>query len=237
MIVRSRTRSASWRTGSVALVGAALLAVTPCAAAAQSAAYEELQTFSGVLNHIRMNYVDSVTYAQLVHAAITGVLQSLDPHSAFFSRREFEQRSALERGELAHSGIEVERVDDALIVLAVVEGSAAAKAGVTPGDRIKTIDDTSVAGLDVDAVELRLAGPKGSKIHVHLERGSRLEPEPLDVTLKLDFLKLRSVSTARMADSVTGYVRLDRFGFKASEEIHDAMKQLRGRGAKRVILD
>jgi carboxyl-terminal processing protease len=189
-------------------------------AAQQTAAYEELQSFSAVLNHIRLNYVDSVTYTELVRAAINGVLHSLDPHSAFFSRREFSRRAALERGELAASGLQLERVDDAVTVLGVAEGSAAAKAGVYPGDRVLTINDTAVAGLDVKNVELRLAGEKGSKVHVRLERGSRLEPDTLSLTLKLDWLRPRSVSTVRMVDASTGYIHLERFGAKAADEVH-----------------
>ena len=113
-----------WRVVAVALAFAA-----PSAAVAQSrAAYEELQTFSGVLNHIRLNYPDSVSYAELVAAAIRGVLRSLDPHSYYVSRLEWTKRSALERGELFTVGITVEDVEGAATVLAVVPRSPAAKA-------------------------------------------------------------------------------------------------------------
>lgn len=200
-------------------------------------AYEELQTFSGVLNHIRTNYVDTVGYHELVHAAIDGVLHALDPHSSFFSRADFERRNALERGTLAITGLQIEEVDSTVVVLAVYPKSPAAKAGVQPGDRITTVNDTSVAGLDAEELALRLAGEKGSKIRLHLERGPRLEPDSFTVTLKRDFVEVHYVSDARMVDSATGYVRLEEFGFKADEEIHNALKQLRGRHAKQFILD
>ena len=82
------------------VAGAALLTVQfpGCVAAQQRSAYEELQTFSGVLNHIRLNYPDSVSYSDLVAAAIRGVLRSLDPHSRFESRAEFERQNAIQRG-------------------------------------------------------------------------------------------------------------------------------------------
>lgn len=200
-------------------------------------AYEELQTFSGVLNHIRTNYVDTVGYHQLVRAAIDGVLHALDPHSSFFSRADWERRTALERGDLAVTGLALEEVDSTIIVLAVYPKSPAAKAGIQPGDRIRAVNDTSVAGLDVEDLALRLAGDKGSKVRVRVERGPRLEPDSFAVTLKRDFVEVHFVSTARMADSVTGYVRLEEFGLKAGDELHQALKQLRGRHAKQYILD
>jgi carboxyl-terminal processing protease len=177
--------------------------------AQQTSAYEELQAFSGVLNYIRLNYPDTVSYSRLVHAAIDGVLHALDPHSAFFTRQEFERRTALERGELAVTGLALEEVDSAITVLAVAARGPAAKAGVQPGDRLVSVNDTSVAGLEVHSVELRLVGDRGSKVRLQFERGSRLEPDTFGVTIKRDFIALHSVSLVRMVDSVTGYVRLD----------------------------
>jgi len=181
-------------------------------------AYEELQTFSGVLNHIRTNYVDTVGYHELVRAAIDGVLHSLDPHSSFFSHAEWERRAALERGTLAITGVQVEEVDSSVTVLAVYPKSPAAKAGVQPGDRITAVNDTSVAGLDAEELRLRLAGEKGSKIRLRLERGPRLEPDSFTVNLKRDFVEVHYVSASRMADSITGYVRLEEFGLKGKRE-------------------
>src|SRR6266702_5087560 len=108
-------------------------------------AYEELQTFSAVLSQIRVNYVDSVAYHELVHAAIDGMLHVLDPHSHFMSREEWEQQSAFLRGELPGVGVQLEDEDGSATVLAVDPGTPAAKAGVQPGDRIAAINDSSVA--------------------------------------------------------------------------------------------
>ena len=205
--------------------------------AQQTSAYEELQAFSGVLNYIRLNYPDSVSYSRLVHAAIDGVLHALDPHSAFFTRQEFERRTALERGELAVTGLALEDVDSAITVLAVAARGPAAKAGVQPGDRLVSVNDTSVAGLDVHSVELRLVGDRGSKVRLQFERGSRLEPDTFGVTIKRDVIALHSVSLARMVDSVTGYVRLEEFRAEAAKEVHEALDLLKGQHMRRAILD
>jgi carboxyl-terminal processing protease len=211
--------------------GADLAAQTP------RTAYQELQNFSGVLNYIRLNYPDSVSYGDLVAAAIRGMLRSLDPHSFYVSRAGLETRDALERGELFSVGIALEEVDDAATVLAVAPRSAAAKGGVLPGDRIVRLNDTSVAGMDVQTLELRLAGPKGSEVRLQLERGSRLEPDTFSVTLQRNPFELRSVSIVRMLDLETGYLRLEEFREKAPSQVHDALNKLERMRAQRVILD
>src|SRR5260370_5946976 len=167
-IMRSNARLAS-----VLLV--ALGATTPLAAQ-QRSSYEELQTFSAVLNHIRLNYVDTVTYTLLVHAAIDGVLGSLDPHSRYESVVAFGRESALERGELATTGIELEDEDGAATVLAVIPKSPAAKAGVQPGDRVVRINDRTAPGPNAHHLPLRLAGEKRSKLPLVLARAPRLRP-------------------------------------------------------------
>jgi carboxyl-terminal processing protease len=221
--------------GSATLVlCAALVSRLP---AQQRAAYEELQAFSGVLNHVRINYVDSVSYAQLVHAAIDGMLRALDPHSVFFSRLDYQKLNAIERGELAVTGLVLEEVDSAVTVLAVAPKSPAARAGILPGDRLVMVNDTSVAGLSVRALELRLAGDKGTKVRLRLERGTRLEPDTLVVSVKRDFLLVRSVSVARMVDSITGLVRLEEFHVEAGTEVHDALDRLKGQHMRQAILD
>src|SRR6266511_4279526 len=184
-------------------------------AARQPSAYEELQTFSAVLNHIRVNYMDSVTYRQLVRAAIDGVLQALDPHSRFESYADRDKAAKLGRGELAVTGLVLEDVDGAASVLAVMSNSPADKAGIQPGDRLTLVDDTTIAGLDARTLELRLAGDKGSRVRLRFERGPRLEPDTFSVTLKRDYVKLPSLSIVRLVDPVTGYGRLDEFGGKA----------------------
>jgi carboxyl-terminal processing protease len=199
--------------------------------------YEELQTFSGVLNHIRINYVDSTQYGPLVRAAIDGVLHSLDPHSRFVPREDVERQQALDRGDLGSVGVVLEDVDGLPTVLAVVRGSPADRRDIVAGDRLVAIDDTTVAGLGAKAIELKLAGPSGTRVSLSLERGSRLEPQPYRVTVKRDRVPERSVPLARMLDDSTGYVWLAEFGAKAAQELESALHRLRGDEARAVILD
>ena len=225
------------RAGALLFIsGFTLTAPVRAGAQTQRSAYEELQTFSGVLNHIRLNYPDSLSYSELVAAAIRGVLRSLDPHSYYVSRIEFQRQNALDRGELATVGVRLEEVEGAATVLAVAPGSPAAKSGVLPGDRVLALNDTSIAGLDMATIELRLAGEKGSKVRLRLERGPRLEPDTFSVTLKRNPFEVRSVSVVRMVDATTGYIRLEDFLGNA-DEVHKGLVKLRGMRAQQVILD
>jgi carboxyl-terminal processing protease len=226
------------RTLAVAAVAATAALATASPADAQASSYEELQRFSAVLNHIRMNYADSVGYGGLVHAAIDGMLRSLDPHSWYASREDYERLSALERGELAETGIRLELVEEVPTVVTITRNSAAEKAGVRPSDRVIMIDARPVVGMSAQALALALAGEKGSKVGVLLERGSRLEPDTVSIQLKRDFPKGgSSVHDARMLDGRTGYVRLDEFGVDASADVRAAIRRLRGQKADRVVLD
>lgn len=231
--------SQSPRTIAVLYIAVSLLTAASPAAAAQTqrSAYEELQTFSGVLNHIRINYPDSVSYSELVAAAIRGVLRALDPHSSYLSRTEWQRSSALERGELVSVGIALEEVEGAATVFAVAPQSPAAKGGILAGDRLLALNDTSVSGIDMRTLELRLAGEKGSKVRMRLERGPRLEPDTFSVTLKRSPFEVHTVSLVRMADSITGYLRLEDFLGRAPDEVHEGLKRLRSLHAKQVILD
>jgi carboxyl-terminal processing protease len=225
--------SARGTLGPVLLLGATAL---PLAGQARSN-YEELQTFSGVLNHVRINYVDTVQYAQLVRAAIDGVLRSLDPHSRFESRENVARGAALARGELGTVGLALEDVDGLPTVLAVQPEGPADKKGIAAGDRLLAIDDSSVAGQDVRALELKLAGKSGSKVRLRLERGPRLEPRRYDVTVKRDDIKSPSVGLERMLDATTGYAWLSGFNPDAPDELEKAINRLRRAGARQLVLD
>src|SRR5256885_5100252 len=134
-------------------------------------------------------------------------------------------------------GVQLENEDGTATVLAVDPGTPAAKAGVQPGDRIAAINDSAVAGLKPTDVALRLTGPKGSKVRIRIRRGPRLEPDTLSLTLTREALRPPPMAMSRMADGVTGYVRLSWFGPMAGDQLRDAVRGLQAQGARRLVLD
>lgn len=221
-----------------ALALALLAGLLPGRLAAQGSAYEQLQAFSGVLNHVRTNYVDTVAYPELVRASIDGMLRALDPHSWFSSRADWERMSAIERGELAVVGLHLEDGDGRVVVLGVTPGGPAERGGIAPGDRVVAVDDTVIEGRRAADLALRLAGEKGSKIRVRLERGPVFAPETFSVTLKREFLQPSAVPAGRLlADRRTAWVRLWEFDAHASEDLRREIRRLRKAGAARLVLD
>jgi carboxyl-terminal processing protease len=219
-----------------ALAAAALL-FAPAPLVAQSTSYEQLQAFSGVLSQIRANYVDSVETSLLVRAAITGMLTALDPHSYYVSRSDFAIRQAWDDGRLAVTGMLLEDGEDAPTVVSVQPASPAERAGIMAGDRVLQVDSRSTTGSGARTVELQLLGEKGSKVRLMLERGPRLEPDTLTLTLKRSVVEHQVVPPPRMVTSTVGYVRLEQFTMAGVPKFRDAVKQLRGEGAKTLIVD
>ncbi|MEN8144453.1 MAG: S41 family peptidase [Gemmatimonadota bacterium] len=206
-------------------------------ARAQRTAYEELQTFSGVLNHVRINYVDSVGSSRMIRAAIAGILSDLDPHSHFLSRESNDALLGLQRGDLGSPGIFLEEVGGELVVRTLVRGGPADRGGVFPGDRVVAIDSVPVAGLGSQEAEAHLAGKKGSKVRLQIERGPRFGLQTIDVTLKREERSPRSTSVMRRIGTEAVYVRLDQFGDRAAKELKRALKDGTKNGPNRVILD
>lgn len=219
------------------LVAAAAIGLS-APAAAQSASYEQLQTFSALLNQIRLNYVDSVSTAALVHAAITGMLRSLDPHSHFETRAEIEREMRWNTGQLGGAGLALDDIAGEVTVAGVYAGSAADRAGIVAGDRVRTLNDTLVVGLGARAVQARLLGDKGARLRLGLARGSRLEPDTFGVTLKFALLVPRAVTDARMLDPATAYVRFSEFSLKSGTEVESAIRRLLTQDhARRLVFD
>ncbi len=226
-------RDALWLRAFVA----ATCLLMPQHAHAQATSYEQLQTFSSVLSQVRTNYMDSVETGYLVRGAITGMLERLDPHSHYTSRADFELRAAWMAGQLGTPGIYFEDGDGGPVVLSVRRESPAWKAGVQPGDRLVAINDTVVGNMNAQAAELRMIGEKGSRVKLKLARGSTAWPDSIKLNLKRAVLEARAVSSVRMVDPTTGYIRLDEFLPEAGKEVEKGIEELRGRKMTQLILD
>ncbi|MEM1075788.1 MAG: S41 family peptidase [Pseudomonadota bacterium] len=165
-----------------------------------SSVYEQLDLFGDIFERIRAQYVEEVDPADLIEAAIDGMLTSLDPHSGYLSPRDAEQMQVNTRGEFGGLGIEVTQEEGFVKVVSPIEGTPADEAGLEPGDFITHVDGESILGLTLDEAVTMMRGPVGSEIIITLVREG--EAEPFDVSIIRDTIKLTAVRSRLQGDTV-----------------------------------
>lgn len=207
---------------------AALLMMTPACADAQSKqpvkadTYRQLDLFADVFERVRSEYVEEVSDEQLIEAAISGMLQSLDPHSSYLSKKNFADMQVQTRGEFGGLGIEISSENGVIKVISPMDDTPAFRAGIQPGDYITHINDEAIVGLPVNEAVEKMRGPAGSDVKVTIRRGEATEP--LHVTLTRAVIKVQSVRY-RVEDNV-GYVRISTFNEQTQPGLEKAMKAL-----------
>lgn len=178
--------------------------------------YEYLDLFGDIFERVRSQYVEEVDEAELIESAINGMLTSLDPHSSYLAPKNFEDMRVQTKGEFGGLGIEVTMEDGFVKVVAPIDDTPAAEAGMQAGDYITHLDGESVLGLTLsDAVE-RMRGKVGEELIITVVREG--EDEPFDVTIVRDVIKIRAVR-ARLEGDI-GVLRITTF----NEQTYDNLK-------------
>ncbi|MCF6316066.1 MAG: S41 family peptidase [Marinosulfonomonas sp.] len=168
--------------------------------ASNASVYQQLDLFGDVFERIRSQYVSEVDEADLIEAAIKGMMTSLDPHSSYLPPKDFDDMQVQTRGEFGGLGIEVTQEDGFVKVVSPMDGTPADAAGVEAGDFITHVDGDSLLGLDLnEAVEL-MRGPVGSEIIITVVREG--EDEPFDISIIRDTIKLTAVRVRTEGDTV-----------------------------------
>jgi len=205
------------------------------ASAKEEDTYAELKTFASVLELVQRNYVEEVAPKKLIYGAIQGMLQSLDPHSAFMKPEDFKELQVETKGSFTGIGIEITLRDGILTVVSPIEGTPAFKAGLKANDKILKINGKSTKNMSlVEAVKL-LRGPKGTKVTISIFREGWRQLK--DVTIVRDVIPIKSVRYRMLEDSY-GYVRISNFREKTSSELKKALRELEGKnGLKGLVLD
>ncbi|MCH2093929.1 MAG: S41 family peptidase [Rhodobacteraceae bacterium] len=162
--------------------------------------YEQLDLFGDIFERIRAQYVEEVDEADLIEAAINGMLTSLDPHSSYLSPKDAADMRVQTRGEFGGLGIEVTQEEGFVKVVSPMDGTPADAAGIEAGDFITHVDGESVLGLTLDQAVEMMRGPVGSEIIVTIVREG--EEEPFDVSIIRDTIKLQAVRTRTEGDTV-----------------------------------
>jgi carboxyl-terminal processing protease len=181
--------------------------------------YDELQTFANVLTIVQKNYVEPVTTKRLIDGAITGMLASLDPHSAYLTPELYRDLEVETRGSFGGLGIEITIKNGILTVVAPIDDTPAAHAGIKAGDQIIKIDDDFTKDMTLTEAVKRMRGPRGTKIRLTLHRNG--VPELFTVSLARDVIKIQSVKS-KTIDGF-GYVRVSTFQESTDEGVEKAL--------------
>ncbi len=196
---------------------------------------DQAQAFGELNDLVRRYYYQDVDQTKLYDGAIEGYLSRLDPHSTYISAEDFRQMQERLEGAFEGIGIYFEIIEGFLTVLSPIEGSPASEVGLLPGDRIIKIDGKSSVGIKIAEVEGRLKGPKGTTVHVSVQR------EGVDVLLEFDIerdkIRVPSVRYAFMISKTIGYVKIDRFSGRTSNELKAALENLGTQGMEKLIFD
>ncbi|RHW21371.1 peptidase S41 [Pseudomonas jilinensis] len=194
----------------------------------------ELRTFAEVLDRIRSAYVEPVDDATLLENAIRGMLEGLDPHSAYLEPEAFQGLQDSTTGQFGGLGIEIGQEDGFIRVISPIDDTPAARAGIEAGDLIIKIDDQPVKGMSlVDAVNL-MRGEAGSKVTLTLVRGTG---SPFEVELTRAVIRVASVRSEEL-ESGYAYLRITQFQNNTGDEVRRSLGSLNPNGElKGLVLD
>jgi carboxyl-terminal processing protease len=193
----------------------------------QAKTYQQLELFGDIFDRIRAKYVEDVDDAKLIEAAINGMLTSLDPHSSYLSPDDADDMRIQTRGAFGGLGIEVTQEEGFVKVIAPIDETPAAEAGVEPGDFITHVDGEGLLGLTLDAAVQLMRGPVGSKIVITIVRED--EPEPFDITIIRDTIKLTAVRDRSIGQTIV--MRVSTFNDQTYPNLKDGIaKQIEAAG-------
>ena len=197
--------------------------------------YDKIDLFSEVLNKVNNEYVEEIDHSEAMDAAINGVLQSLDPYSAYMSPEIFKEMLTETSGEFGGLGIEVGMEFGVVKVISPIDNTPAEEAGVKAGDYIVKINDIQVQGKTLtEAVEL-MRGPVGSTIKITVRRRGVKKAIIFNITREI--IKIESVKSKIIEDTV-GYIRLTSFNENSADQIKEKIKELRqNKKIEKYILD
>tara|TARA_B100001250_G_scaffold364441_1_gene344520 strand:- start:464 stop:1603 length:1140 start_codon:yes stop_codon:yes gene_type:complete len=197
--------------------------------------YKKIDLFGEVLEKINKEYVDEVNQSESMDAAINGLLQSLDPYSAYMSPEIFNEMQTETSGEFGGLGIEVSMESGVVKVISPIDDTPAANAGIKAGDYIVKIEDIQVQGKTLsEAVDL-MRGPVGSSIELTIRR--RGEKKALKFNIIREIIEIQSVKADLLEDNI-GYIRLTSFNENSSEQIQKNIKKLENnKNVNSYILD
>jgi carboxyl-terminal processing protease len=184
---------------------------------------------------VQKNYYQSPSQDEMIYSSIRGMLQTLDPHSYFLDPQSYARMREDQTGKYAGLGIQIQKQEDRLVVIAPIEGTPAWRLGIQAGDIITHIDGRSTKPLSSFEAMQRLRGKRGTQVTVTLAREGL--DKPLDLTITREEITLYSVPYGFLLDKDTGYIFIRNFAENTTREFEDKIKPLVAQGMKKLILD
>ena len=198
--------------------------------------YFQANLFNEVLHQVQDKFVDQKSPSDLYKMAIDGMLEELgDPHTTFMSSDDYGRLMIETQGEYGGVGMEIGSRDGWITVIAPLPGTPAERAGLQAGDRVVEIEGKSTRNMNEDEAVKLLRGPRGQPVSFKVLREGMTDPAPYRIVR--EEIRIKSVPAAYMMDNGIGYVELVRFSERSTEELREAINQLKGQGAKGLILD
>jgi carboxyl-terminal processing protease len=197
--------------------------------------YKQLNLFGDVFQRVQEQYVEEVTDKKLIESAISGMLQSLDPHSSYLSADSYKDMQVKTKGKFGGLGIEITMEDGVVKVVSPIDDTPAAKAGMMSGDLIIGVDGESIRGLTINESVSKLRGPVGSKVVITVVRGKK---DPYEIEIKRDIINIKSVKHNIIKN--IGYVRLTTFSDTTTSGLEKALTEIKkniGNKFQGLILD
>jgi carboxyl-terminal processing protease len=200
-----------------------LLLIGSSARAAAADTYRQLNLFGDIFERVRQDYVERPDDSKLIESAINGMLNGLDPHSSYMDPKNFRDMQIQTRGEFGGLGIEVTMEEGVVKVVAPIDDTPAAKAGIRAGDLITQLDDDAVQGLTLNQAVEKMRGPVGTKIRLKIMRKG--VDKPIDVSLERAVIRVRSVRS-HMEGEDLGYIRVTQFNEQTTDGLKKAISDL-----------
>ncbi|SNB46097.1 S41 family peptidase [Geobacter sp. DSM 9736] len=183
-----------------------------------------LKLLTQVMAFVKKNYVEPVEDKKLVESAVTGMLASLDPHSAYLPPDSFKEMKVEMSGSFGGLGIEISMKDGKLTIISPIEDTPAFRAGLKPGDHIYRIDGKDTHGMSITKAVSLMRGTKGTKVTLTIVREGA--PRPLVVPLVRDIILVKSLKS-RSLEPGFGYIRISQFQERTGEDFAKALETLR----------
>lgn len=195
-----------------------------------------IDIFGRVYKEISLNYVDEVDPEKFMQAGIKGMLGTLDPYTVFIDKEDGDEVEMLTNGRYGGIGVTIGARDGSVQVISVMDGHAAQRAGIIPGDKIIEIDGTKVADKNSNEVRSYMRGEPGTEVKILIQREG--EDKPVLFVVVREDIRVKNVTYAEFIGNGIAYVRLERFSRKAGDELRQSLKELKLKGEiKGLVLD